>query len=151
MILDSSTVIFSSNDFVLTTTLFVALLVVMLSHDIASAFKFLRMSVLEEISHFLASLNFAEEALPLSMLFSSVIFSLAFASTLLFDCGGVALSLPQSISDGASVSLETSVAGDDEIEFIIGFVNNFEIKSLGVTRPSNEAHESGLGHNGDGV
>lgn len=59
----------------------------------------------------------------------------------LFDCGGVILSLPlpQSISDGVSVSLEISVvAGDDATELAAGGfdVKSLETKNLGVVRPS---------------
>lgn len=76
----------------------------------------------------------------------------------LLDCGGVILSLPlpQSISEGVSVSLDISVvAGDDATELAAGRfdVKSFDTKHLGVVRPSyEEAHESGLGHNkGEGV
>lgn len=76
----------------------------------------------------------------------------------LLDCGGVILSLPlpQSISEGVSVSLDISVvAGDDATELTAGRfdVKSFDTKHFGVVRPSyEEAHESGLGHSkGDGV
>lgn len=80
---------------------------------------------------------------PLSMLLSSVDSGLVTLLKLmpLFDCGGVILSLPlpQSISDGVSVSLDISVvAGDEATEFAAGRfdVKSLETKHLGVVRPS---------------